>query len=447
MLDQHKSNDENRFPYLSQGTFLHLGGGIAFTQEMSVMLSKIKLFADMQPEDLRLLSLYSDAYEMTNNSPLFQEGDVSGCLYLVLDGAVEIYKNCGQNQRRRVSTIRPGYSLGEMSIIDGHPYSATAVPRIGSVLLLITKAGMRRICHEYESLYGKILASMVKQMSGRLRQSTEVMANALLEKDRLYLQVDNLKAIKSQLGKATESKSQFLANMSHELRTPLNAILGYAEILKEDLEADDFDLERFIADLDKIHGSGGYLLSLINNILDLSKIEAGRMDLHIEYFDVQLIVTEVLASVVPLAHKNGNVINHHGASDLDFIRSDSIKLKQILLNLLSNACKFTSNGEITFRINQEILGAKRCYELSVEDSGVGLNDAQMAKLFQAFEQTSSDISGKYGGTGLGLMVSQKLANLLGGEIVVTSVLGKGSTFTLKIPVDMVPEEEDLPLCL
>jgi signal transduction histidine kinase len=334
-----------------------------------------------------------------------------------------------------------------MSIIDGKPYSATAVPQVGSVLLLITKAGMRRICYEYESLYGKILERMVKQMSSRLRQSTEVMANALLEKDRLYLQVENLEAIKSQLVAATESKSQFLANMSHELRTPLNAILGYTEILKEDLADDDVDAVRFTADLDNIHGSGSYLLALINDILDLSKIEAGRMDLHIEYFDVRAMVDEVLDSVAPLSAKNGNRITRHYAGEMSFMRSDRIKLRQILLNLLGNACNFTHKGEITVNVSQEVVGSKRCYQLSVKDSGVGMTEEQMTKLFQPFEQTSAAISKQYGGTGLGLMVSQKLANLLGGEIVVTSTLGAGAVFTLKVFVETVEEEENFPLCL
>ncbi|XZN92065.1 MAG: CHASE4 domain-containing protein [Microcoleus sp.] len=233
---------------------------------------------------------------------------------------------------------------------------------------------------------------------------------------------------------ANLAKSQFLANMSHELRTPLNAIIGYSEILQEDaLELGEDD---FVIDLEKIHSAGNHLLGLINDILDLSKIEAGRMELVLETFDLSAALQQVKTTVEPLLLKNKNRLNIEFEVNIGAINSDRTKLIQILLNLLSNAAKFTQNGTVTLRVerikNVENPWDYDCLIFKCIDSGIGMNSQQVKKLFQPFTQADASTTRKYGGTGLGLAIGQKYAQMLGGEITVQSELGKGSTFTLML---------------
>jgi signal transduction histidine kinase/CheY-like chemotaxis protein/ligand-binding sensor domain-containing protein len=240
---------------------------------------------------------------------------------------------------------------------------------------------------------------------------------------------------------ANKAKTTFLANMSHELRTPLNAIIGYSEMLQE--EAQDTGQVSFVPDLGKIHGAGKHLLGLINDVLDLSKIEAGRMTLYLEDFDVAKLVCEVAATVQPLVAKNENKLEVQCPPDIGQMRADVTKLRQTLFNLLSNANKFTEKGVVRLSVEQdEFLGDARAGApallrstllLRVSDTGIGMTPEQLAKLFQAFSQADSSISRKYGGTGLGLAISRKFCQLMGGDITVTSEPLKGSTFTITLP--------------
>ncbi len=230
---------------------------------------------------------------------------------------------------------------------------------------------------------------------------------------------------------AGQHKSQFLANMSHELRTPLNAIIGYSEILQE--EVADLGQEGLVPDLKKIESAGRHLLGLINDILDLSKVEAGRMDVFLEDVEVVPLLEEVRALIVPLAEKNGNVLELRLADDLGAIRTDRTKLKQSLLNVLSNGSKFTENGRLTlvaerFETDQPII------RFAISDTGIGMTGEQLGRLFQAFSQADSSTSKKYGGTGLGLAISRQFCRLLGGDITVASRPNEGSTFTITLPV-------------
>src|SRR6185312_8268242 len=228
---------------------------------------------------------------------------------------------------------------------------------------------------------------------------------------------------------ANRVKSDFLANMSHELRTPLNAIIGYSEVLREDAEAagDKVTAPR----LGKIEGAGRHLLALISDILDLSKIEAGRVELFIEPVDIPGMVTEVRGLIEPLAAKNGNRLRIDCPDDAGAIESDLTKLKQCLLNLMSNACKFTKGGEVALTASRNEGGQ---VSFRVSDTGIGMSDEQMAKLFQPFTQADSSTSRHYGGTGLGLAITRRFARLLGGDVEVSSKPGAGSTFTLTLPV-------------
>ncbi|WP_127581278.1 hybrid sensor histidine kinase/response regulator [Paenibacillus koleovorans] len=228
---------------------------------------------------------------------------------------------------------------------------------------------------------------------------------------------------------ASKIKSQFLANMSHELRTPLNAIIGYSEMLQE--EAADLGEPAFAEDLKKIHTSGKHLLSLINDILDLSKIEAGKMDIYLEVCEVDSFIQDVASTVRPLIAKNRNTLEIQGVSG--FFRTDVTKLRQIILNLLSNASKFTQEGAVRLEIQQAMEGDRSGYLFRVTDSGIGMTPEQMDKLFLAFTQADLSTTRKYGGTGLGLAISQRFAQMLGGSIQVKSEPGTGSTFTVWLP--------------
>lgn len=231
---------------------------------------------------------------------------------------------------------------------------------------------------------------------------------------------------------SNEAKSTFLANMSHELRTPLNAIIGYSEILLE--EADERGDTEMCADLERIRGAGKHLVTLVSNVLDISKIEAGKMQLDVHPFTLTELVEEVRSATVPLASKNDNRLVVEIVEDVGVLEGDSTKIKQILLNLLSNACKFTQGGEVKLVVNapQQSVTANWVV-FSVIDDGIGMTPEQVDKLFRPFTQGDQSTTRRFGGTGLGLALSLQFAQLMGGDVEVTSEEGEGSTFTVRIP--------------
>ena len=249
---------------------------------------------------------------------------------------------------------------------------------------------------------------------------------------------------KAEAEAANRTKSAFLANMSHELRTPMNAIIGYSEMLIE--EAEDSKLPGFISDLNQIRSSGRNLLELINSILDISKIEAGKMDVYCETFDLTELIKDVLATVDPLVKKNNNSLMFHAQSGLGALHSDLTKIRQTLFNLLSNAAKFSSDGTISVNASRlQSDGLPDKIIISISDTGIGMTPDQLAKIFHVFTQADDSTTRKFGGTGLGLAISKQFTLLVGGDITVESQLGKGSTFTLMIPAhfenDNDPEAE------
>ncbi len=230
---------------------------------------------------------------------------------------------------------------------------------------------------------------------------------------------------------ASQTKSTFLANMSHELRTPLNAIIGYSELLQE--RAARQIAKDPLPDLQKINRAGKHLLMLINDILDISKIEAGKMQLSPEPFSVADLVREMESTVKPLVAKNANVLNVHVAGDLGSMLSDPTRLRQCLLNLLGNACKFTKNGAIRLEARRESISGREWLVFRIQDSGIGMTPEQLGRLFQAFTQADASTTRKYGGTGLGLTITRKISHLMGGDVTVESRAEEGSTFTLRLP--------------
>lgn len=290
------------------------------------------------------------------------------------------------------------------------PVDQMVVPGVLSVLGAST----------YTFLMAAYYASVVDSQSELLREIER-------HRDTTKMLID----AKDDAERANGAKSEFLAKMSHELRTPLNAVLGYSELLLEDAEIDGRGQQ--ISDLQKISAAGKHLLSMVNDILDISKIEAGKMVLHIETIDVDELVSDVEATARPLAAKNTNSFVIVDGPKVGMMQADATKLRQALFNLISNAAKFTQNGQITLSARRLAEADGGWVEIAVADTGIGISEEQQRKLFSSFTQADAKIAATYGGTGLGLALSQNLCRLMGGSITVESELGFGSRFTIRLP--------------
>ena len=253
------------------------------------------------------------------------------------------------------------------------------------------------------------------------------------DEEALRMMNEELALARDRALEANRTKSSFVANMSHELRTPLNAIIGYSEMLQEDVAL--LGLEDFEGDLKKIYKAGRHLLDLINDILDMTKIEAGKLKIHFDDFNLPVLVWDTCNTVKSLLTKNNNNLEIDCDPDLGDIRTDMTRLRQILLNLLSNAGKFTKSGEIKVKVTRQTLDHTEYFCFEVSDTGIGISPENIQNLFQAFNQVDNSTTRQYGGTGLGLAISQRLCQMMGGDIMLDSELGKGSTFTVRLPVN------------
>jgi len=287
----------------------------------------------------------------------------------------------------------------------------------------------------YVAASGKLLPVLVSAAPMRTRGSSfegavwvaqDVTARKQLE--------ENLRHAKEAAEAAHAAKSAFLANMTHELRTPLNAVLGYSQLLQETCQ--ERGLADIQADLANIERAGSILLHLVNQVLDFSKVEAGKMELHPETFDTRAVIQDVVTSVQPLATRNGNRLAVHGLPGASQIHTDLMCFRQSLMNLVANACKFTQNGQVEVHVGREGSQPDEWVVVSVRDTGIGISPDQQERLFQAFTQADASTTRRFGGTGLGLAISRKMCQLMGGDISVVSELGKGSTFAMRIPVQL-----------
>jgi len=272
-----------------------------------------------------------------------------------------------------------------------------------------------------------ILKSAEGQASGMIAVAQDITSRKRQEKE--------LKEAKVAAEAANATKSQFLATMSHELRTPLNAIIGYTEMMQE--EAEDNGHDEYVPDLKKVHSSAKHLLALINDVLDLSKIEAGKMDLYLETVEVKPLIDEVVAVVAPLVDKKANRLSVNLGPNLGAIHADVTKVRQSLFNLLSNASKFTERGTITLDVYRSWQDGAEIFHFIVSDTGIGMNKEQLGRMFQAFTQADASTTRKFGGTGLGLVISRNFCQMMGGDITVESEEGKGTKFTIVLPVVVV----------
>jgi signal transduction histidine kinase len=368
-----------------------------------------------------------------DNSYLFRrEGGkyIWSASYGYSDDYVEYVKNLQLTPERGTATGRAaleGQIVHIADVLEDSEYTRWELQKLGNFRAILAVPLMR------EGLPIGVLGltcSRPRQFTDKQIELVTTFADQAviaIENVRLF---DEIQDKSRQLAEASERKSQFLASMSHELRTPLNAIIGLTEMMVTN--AARFGTEKALEPLRRVNAAGTHLLSLINEILDLSKIEAGKLELNPEPVDLARLIDEVIGTAGQLAEKNKNRLIVQAQENLGALTADSMRLKQILLNLLSNACKFTKEGEVALRV-RKVADGREWVELAVADSGIGMTAEQQAKLFEEFSQADSLTARRYGGTGLGLAITRKLARMMGGDVTVTSEPGTGSVFTVRLP--------------
>jgi signal transduction histidine kinase len=446
-----------------------------FADQAVIAMENVRLFAELQArtdqlaksvQELRALGEVSQAVNSTLDLESLLSTIVTKAVQLSGTDAGTIYVFDGRSQEFRMRAsygmddaliaavngqhIRMGETIVSRAVLQRKPVQIYDVQHEPSlpVLDVILRAGFRG--HLTIPLVGAdgIVGALVvrRKQPGEFPQSTVDLLQTFAAESVLAIQNARLfhdVADKSrQLELASQHKSQFLANMSHELRTPLNAIIGVSEMLLED--ARDLKRDDEIEPLERVLRSAYHLLALINDILDLSKIEAGRMELHLESFPLTPLIEDVGKTIEPMATKNGNRIIVDCPRGIGTIHADQTRFRQALLNLASNANKFTEKGTVTIAAHQGQESGGEWVTIAVADTGIGMTPEQIGKLFQEFSQASSATASKYGGTGLGLVISRHFCRMMGGDITVESEPGHGSTFTIRLPRIVDAPKEAVP---
>jgi two-component system, NtrC family, sensor kinase len=425
-----------------------------FADQAVIAIENVRLFNEVarSVEELHALGEVSQAVNSTLNLETVLTTIVAKATQLsnTEAGAIYVFDDASREFRLRathgmddalIAAIRDRHiHLGETAIGRAvEQRSPVQVPDIQSdrsaVLDVIVRAGFRALLTVPLLGADRIVGALVvrRKEPGKFAKNTIELLQTFAAQSVLAIQnarlFHEIEEKGRELAQASQHKSRFLANMSHELRTPLNAIIGVSEMLREDAEAAKQDTEP----LDRVLGAGRHLLALINDILDLSKIEAGRMELQLESFTLAPLIVGVVKTLEPLAAKNANRVTVHCDPAIGTLHADQMRLRQALLNLLSNANKFTDHGTINIDARQREEEDRDWVTISVTDTGIGMTAEQMGKLFQEFSQADASTTRKYGGTGLGLAISKRFCEMMGGDITVESTPGRGSTFTIRLP--------------
>ncbi len=374
---------------------------------------KLEVWSAIKDDDATLGYIFIRSNQTEVRSRLIYAMQIQGVILVVVFGLVFL---AGSRLQRMISDPILGLAAASRRISQGNDYGIRVEESGGGEL--------RELAHAFNGM----LQEIQRRDQQLLENQGQLEVQVAERTDELIRVNTQLLISKEKAEDASRAKSAFLANMSHELRTPLNAILLYSELLQED--ARDQGMDSLVPDIQKIHGAGKHLLSLIDGILDLSKIEAGKMTLYMEDVSVATLVAEVVATVKPLVEKNQNELKVLVDPRVTTIRADLTKLRQTLYNLLNNASKFTQHGFVELKVDT----ADGRVFFRVKDSGIGMSAEQARKIFEEFTQADDSTTRRYGGTGLGLTISRKLVQLMGGDIRVTSTPGEGSTFTVELPL-------------
>ena len=393
-------------------------------QEIAKYIATADIFSNIAESAYAKMAAYAKLYQAADGATIMKEGEVAPMLCLIVSGSVSIIKEMDEPEPRTVATLGGGKILGEMSLMDDLPFSATARAAEDSLLIIFQKDQLNQMALDYPEIHNRILCCLTREISDRLRHTTDVLASHLSQT------ADLTDALNRAL-RAAQSRSAFVADMSHQMRTPLNAIIGYSELLEDDIASADIEASR--SDIKRIHEACDTMTRLVTDILDLSKIEAGQVKLQLEEIGIDYLLQELATACETLASKRNNKLTIEYAKDIGVIKADEIQLRQILLNLLENASTHTENGNIHISAERIPGDNGEWIIFRVSDTGRGMSPEQIDNIFNRFSQSDSYVRAKYGGTGLGLAISQSLCKMFGGEMDVQSERGKGTTFSVKLP--------------
>jgi signal transduction histidine kinase/DNA-binding response OmpR family regulator/putative methionine-R-sulfoxide reductase with GAF domain len=420
----------------------------ARTEELTRLVGEMRALGEVGQAVSSTLDLETVLVTIITHAVGLSQADAGGTIY-EFDEATEVFEPRASHgvsdamvANLRESRIRLGETTVGICAMRRAPYQIPDMEQELENRLrdLLLREGIRAVLAVPLLREERVIGALVirRTIAGEFSQSVVTLLQTLASQSVLAIQNARLFREIAEKGKqlevASQLKSQFLANMSHELRTPLNAIIGVTEMLHED--AVDLKLDDQLEPLERVLRAAKHLLALINDILDLSKIEAGKMDIHVESFAIAPLIEDVVQTIGTMATKNGNKVVVDVASDLGTMRADQTRIRQALLNLASNANKFTERGTVTVAARRATEAGREWVTMAVTDTGIGLTKEQMGKLFQDFVQADASTTRKYGGTGLGLAISRRFCQMMGGDIAVTSEPGRGSTFTIRLPAEV-----------